>query len=258
MKIGFFDSGIGGLSVLHQAMELYPDAHYLYFADTDNVPYGTKKKKKIISLVNEAAEFLIVKKKVDILVVACNTATSVGINQLRALYDIPIVGMEPAVKQAAIKTNHKKRNNQILVSATKSTLKQKKLKDLIDDLNTNDKVKRISLQKLVRFAEAQDFGSKKVHKYLRRKLAKYNLDNYGALVLGCTHFIYYKNIIQSYLPSHVQIVDGNLGTVNRMLYYVDQLESAKKVERKLSFYQSKRKVNKTKLQPFLDHLETHK
>lgn len=254
MKIGFFDSGIGGLSVLHTAMHLYPDAHYLYFADTDNVPYGTKKKKEIVSLVNDAADFLIKKKKVDLLVVACNTATSVCINQLRALYDIPIVGMEPAVKQAALKTNHKKQNNQILVSATKTTLKQKKLKDLIDNLKTTDKVKRISLQKLVRFAEAHDFDSKKVHKYLQRKLAKYDLNNFGALVLGCTHFIYYKDIIRLYLPSHIQIVDGNLGTVNRMLYYIDQLTPSEKTNSKLSFYQSKQRVSQEKFQPFLDFL----
>jgi len=252
MKIGIFDSGIGGVTVLKNAVDVYPYAHYIYFADTDNVPYGTKKKKKIKSLVTEAAEFLVEELKVDLLVIACNTATSVCIKDLRSRFSVPIIGMEPAVKPAAIATRKKNNQNRILVSATRTTLKQKKLKSLINNLNASDKVDLLSLQKLVKFAEKNDFDSKKVVNYLERKFSKFDLNQCGALVLGCTHFIYYKELIRSILPSHIELIDGNQGTVNRMLYFIKEKKLRKNKKLKLSYYVSKRKASVKKLKVFLE------
>ncbi|MBP3814197.1 MAG: aspartate/glutamate racemase family protein, partial [Butyrivibrio sp.] len=99
MKIGIFDSGMGGLSVLHEAYHQLPDQEYIFYADTEHVPYGIKTPEQIIGYTTEIAEFLI-DKGVDAIVVACNTATSVAIKELRKRFDLPILGMEPAVKPA--------------------------------------------------------------------------------------------------------------------------------------------------------------
>ena len=99
MKIAFFDSGIGGLSVLHHAMRVLPNEQFVFYADEDNVPYGVKTKEEVMGFVQQAFDFL-VGCDVKAIVVACNTATSVAVREMRHRYDIPIIGMEPAAKKA--------------------------------------------------------------------------------------------------------------------------------------------------------------
>ena len=99
MKIGIYDSGIGGLSVLHQARKMLPDAEFLYYADEKHVPYGEKTREEIKGYVEEILNFLI-DHGVDAVVIACNTATSVAKKEFRNTFSVPIVGMEPAVKKA--------------------------------------------------------------------------------------------------------------------------------------------------------------
>lgn len=258
MRIGFFDSGMGGLTVLHEAMEAYPHAHYLYYADTDNVPYGTKKKKEINKLVLAAADFL-ARKKIDILVVACNTATSVAIKTLREKYSFPIIGMEPAVKPAAERSKGKTKQNRILVCATKLTLKEQKLIDLISDLKASDKVDLLSLQKLVRYAEDMKMNSKGVRNYLKKKMATIDWENYSSVVLGCTHFLYYRSLIQGLIPTHIDIIDGNKGTVNRMLTLLPEKHNQKHESKpKLSFYKSGKKAKANSFKKFLRHYSSIK
>ncbi len=210
-KIAFIDSGIGGLTVLHQALLLIPGENYIYYADTDNVPYGTKSKKEIRRLVFSATNKL---SSYDLkaLVIACNTATSVVVKKLREKYDFPIIGMEPAIKPALQISPE----GGILLCATKRTIKEKKLKHLIKSLNAKSKIEALSLQKLVTFAEHRDFDSPKVEKYLRKKFAQLQWKDINVLVLGCTHFIFYKKLILKLAPKNISIVDGNLGTVQRL------------------------------------------
>ena len=99
MKIAFFDSGIGGLSVLHHAMRVLPNEQFVFYADEDNVPYGVKTREEVMGFVQQAFDFL-VGCDVKAIVVACNTATSVAVREMRHRYDIPIIGMEPAAKKA--------------------------------------------------------------------------------------------------------------------------------------------------------------
>ena len=99
MKIGIYDSGIGGLSVLHRALKKMPEAEFIYYADTKHVPYGEKTREQIKGYVEEVLNFLIAK-EVDAIVIACNTATSVATKEFRGEFAVPIVGMEPAVKRA--------------------------------------------------------------------------------------------------------------------------------------------------------------
>lgn len=210
MKIAFFDSGIGGLTVLNEAMKVLPHESFVYYADSDNVPYGIKSKNEVSDLVHNAVQFL-AQFDLKALVVACNTATSVVINELRSKYKFPIVGMEPAVKPAA--HNFKKG---ILVCATDRTLKEEKLNNLITELNAEDRVEKLSLQHLVDFAENFDFFNPSLENYILNQFKSINWDNFDSLVLGCTHFLYFEDILKAVLPKHVSLINGNRGTVLRL------------------------------------------
>ncbi|MBM6837465.1 aspartate/glutamate racemase family protein, partial [Clostridium saudiense] len=124
MPIGFLDSGLGGISVLREALKIMPNENYIYFGDSKNAPYGTKTKKEIRDLTFNTVEFLLEKGAKGI-VVACNTATSAAVAELRLVYpDIPLVGIEPAIKPAV---ELSKKGN-ILMMATPMTVKQDKFK----------------------------------------------------------------------------------------------------------------------------------
>ena len=253
MKIGFFDSGIGGLTVLYEAINAHPQAHYIYFADTENVPYGTKSKKKIKKFVFSAVDFLL-SKNIDLLVLACNTATSAVILELRKRHpNLPIIGMEPAIKPAAEITQTQ--GDRILVCATKLTLKEQKLNDLIHNLKAADRIDRLSLQKLVIFAETKKFKGKKLRRYLDKKFKNIDWQKYNSIVLGCTHFLYYKKEIARRIPEHIELLDGNEGTVKRMLELLPKVKP--KNSFKLEYYQSKRSVDEKEIRAYFKLLKKH-
>ena len=157
----------------------------------------------------------LVKNGAKAVVVACNTATSVAIKELRANLSVPIIGMEPAVKKAhdlshddALKT---------LVIATPVTVNGAKLKELITNLNAKDKTELLALPRLVNFAEKAEFESENVKSYLKDELGKFDLSKFDFLVLGCTHFNYFKDSLREILPPNVSIIDGNEGTIKRLI-----------------------------------------
>jgi glutamate racemase len=212
MSIAFFDSGIGGLTVLKTALNLLPDESYIYYADTKNLPYGIKPREEIKKYIFDSIEFLS-KKNIKILVLACNTATAVALEDLKKMYDFPIIGMEPAIK-SAIRKNKDKR---ILVLATTLTLKEQKLNSLIKSCSSNNRVEKQALDELVLFAERFEFNSSKVVRYIRSQFNTINLDEYGTIILGCTHFIYFKPIFRKIMPITIDIIDGNEDTVKKMV-----------------------------------------
>ncbi|MCR5833352.1 MAG: glutamate racemase [Selenomonadaceae bacterium] len=212
MKLAFFDSGIGGLSVLHHAMKILPHEEFIFFADEDNVPYGTKTPEQVLKFVDEAIAFLVAQKS-EAIVVACNTATSVAVRKMREKYSVPIIGMEPAIKLALDKFPNRK----VLVAATPITVTGKKIHQLIERLNAQDLTELLALPNLVEFAERQEFCSAAVENYLRRELTKYDFEKFSSLVLGCTHFNYFKDTFRKILPEHVRIIDGNAGTVKELI-----------------------------------------
>jgi glutamate racemase len=223
LKIGIFDSGIGGLTVLHQALITLPKEDYIYYADTDNVPYGTKTREEIIEYVDHAVDFF-VGKGVKAVVIACNTATSSAIDYVRSKYTLPILGMEPAVKPAVARNNGKR----VMVIATPVTVREEKLRNLIQQIDDDHCVDLLALPGLVKFAEAGEFEGDEVLQYLRSELTGYQLQNYSALILGCTHFNYFKDSYRKIFPKEVAFIDGSVGTINylkRILADKNQLEN---------------------------------
>jgi glutamate racemase len=209
--IGFFDSGIGGLTVLHEALKILPNEHYLYFADSDNAPYGVRSREDVRQLVFNAIRFL-AEKQVKAIVIACNTATSVAIEDLRKQYTFPIIGMEPAVKPAVEAAAPKK----VLVFATELTLREEKLHRLVAKVDAEELVEYMPLQELVRYAEQFEFSPDIIIPYLQQKFAGIDFNEYGAVVNGCTHFIFFNDSLRKVLPPHIRIIDGNAGTVKNL------------------------------------------
>lgn len=235
MKIGIFDSGIGGLTVLHEAIKLMPNQDYIYYADTANVPYGTKPKELVRGYIIQAAEF-IAEMGADVIVIACNTATSVAIETLRERFDIPILGMEPAVKPAVEKNIST--SKRVLVTATPLAIKEEKLKNLITRVDNEDIVDLIALPGLVEFAERLCFDEKSVLDYLTETLSCVDLNNYGTIVLGCTHFPYYKKIFKKLVPNETDFIDGSYGTVRHLKSILLRMENYSSGTGKIEFYNS--------------------
>ena len=254
MKIAFFDSGMGGLSVLHDALKILPQEEFIFFADEDNVPYGTKSREEVLRFVDAAFEFLI-GQGVGAIVVACNTATSVAAKEMREKYSLPIIGMEPALKVALDLSPQKK----VLVAATAITITGEKILNLIEKLHAENLAELKALPRLVEFAERQEFNSAAVEKYLRGELADYDFEKFSSIVLGCTHFNYFKDTLRKILPSHVKILDGNAGTINELIRRAELKPARAEKISSIKFFYSGRRVTDAaelfKLEKFLKRLD---
>lgn len=210
--IGIFDSGMGGISVLSTIHEILPNEDLIFFGDSKYNPYGTKTKEEITQRCIEICDKFIAY-DVKAIVIACNTATSACVNLLREKYDIDIIGMEPALKLACQQGEHQK----IAVWATDFTLKEKKFASLMEKFEDDHSIDKVPCPKLVRLVEEKQATNMDVVKpVLYDYLKQSNLDSLDSIVLGCTHFLYFKKSLQEILPSHVSIIDGNLGTTNHL------------------------------------------
>lgn len=197
--------------MLGLAMRALPPITYLYYADSAHLPYGTKSSAEITQLVAHACDFLATQ-KIKALVVACNTATAAAIHFLRPRFPFPIIGMEPAIKPAGIASNDKK----ILLLATSLTLREKKLTNLIMDLGLEQRVVRLALDQLVPLAERFEFTSPAVTTYLQAQFQGIDWSQYDSVVLGCTHFSFFKTTLRQLLGAEIAILDGTAGTVKRL------------------------------------------
>ncbi len=209
--IGVFDSGIGGLTLLRELQKTLPHESFIYYADSDNVPYSYKTTEEIKFYVEKAIVFLR-EKGCKIIVLACNTATNVAIIYLREKYDFPIVAIQPAVKVAADNNVSGKR---IIVCATPVTLASERYQNLLKTLNINDLITNIALPKLVEFAEKGIFEGQQIIDYLSNSFANLDLEQYQFIVLGCTHFTFFEDLIQSNFQM-LKPIDGNAGTARRV------------------------------------------
>lgn len=242
MRIGFFDSGIGGLTVLHQALKFLPQEDYLFYADTAHVPYGEKTKEEVREYILNAVDF-IAKHNIKALVIACNTATSIVIEELRSRYDFPILGIEPAVKPAIEQSEGKQKK--VLVLATRLTLQEKKYHDLVHRIDHGEIVNSLPLPGLVQFAESFEFDEKKIIPYLNQELSRFNLQQYGTVVLGCTHFPYFENSLKKVFPEDVDFISGSIGTARHLKRILEHKGQVNQGSGDIIFFKSGVKVEDT-------------
>lgn len=200
--IGIFDSGIGGTSIWREIHQLLPNEKTIYLADSINAPYGQKSKQEIIDLSCKNTEFLLTR-GCKLIVVACNTATTNAIQELRAKYTIPFIGIEPAIKPAA--TNSKTQTIGIL--ATKGTLNSELFHKATEMYQDTKIVEQIG-HGLVQLIEGGQINSTEMEQLLHSYLQPMIEANIDYLVLGCSHYPYLIPQIKKILPAHIQIIDS--------------------------------------------------
>ncbi len=207
--IGIFDSGIGGLNILNEIEKILPNEDIIYYADSKNNPYGSKSDEELLNITSNIVDFLI-NNKCKIIVIACNTATTRCINDLRVKYPfIKFIGTEPAIKMAC-DNNH----NNILVLGTHATINSKSIQKLIKN-NKNDK-QNIYLQDAEGLANAIEVNNiNLINELLNKFLTPYQNKNIDCVVLGCTHYSNIGNKIKTYFPNS-SIYDSSLGVAKEL------------------------------------------
>jgi len=200
--IGLFDSGVGGTSIWKEIHALLPHENTIYLADSKNAPYGQKSKEEIILLSKKNTEFLL-NKNAKIIVVACNTATTNSIKELRASYDVPFIGIEPAIKPAA----NNSETHTIGILATKGTLSSELFNQTVLNYPNTKIIEQIGFG-LVSLIEEGNIESKEMTQLLHDYLNPMVKENIDYLVLGCSHYPYLIPQIKKILPNHIKIIDS--------------------------------------------------
>ena len=207
--IAVFDSGVGGISVLKELLQLMPDERYLYFGDSANAPYGSKSTEQVQQLTLDAAKMLM-QRGVKALVVACNTATAAAITLLRQTYpDTIIIGIEPALKVAADCFP----KGTVGIMATEVTLREEKLAHQMERFPELT-IQRIPAPGLVDLIEQGQANSQQMEAFLAQLLLPYK-GKLDALVLGCTHYPLVKQTIARIMGPATSLLDGGAGTARQ-------------------------------------------
>lgn len=210
--IGIFDSGIGGTSIFKEIRALLPNENYIYLADSKNAPYGNKSEEEILQLSIKNTELLL-SKGCKLIVVACNTATTNAISYLRAKYDVPFIGIEPAIKPAALNTKTKA----VGILATKGTLSSHLFHKTTDLYASGIKVIEQVGEGIVPLIEADLLDSGEMKALLKTYLKPMLKHNIDYLVLGCTHYPYLIPRLSKMLPEHVKIIDSGLAVAKQTM-----------------------------------------
>ena len=207
--MGFFDSGLGGISVLGEAVRMLPNENFLYFGDTLHIPYGDKPPEMVLRYSHEAVERLL-SLGCKAIVIACNTATSVAAGELRQELDLPIIGMEPALKPASLLPCE----GRVLVKATQNTLRLPKFQALMERYG-KDAIP-LPCSGLMECVEEGLLTGERVETLLGELFRPYRDEKIKAVVLGCTHYPFLKDTISRFFPLQTALMDGNLGTVKQL------------------------------------------
>lgn len=216
-SIGIFDSGIGGTSIWKEIISLLPYENTIFLADSKYAPYGKRSKEEITRLSIKNTEKLL-ELNCKIIVVACNTATTNSIKVLRSTYDIPIIGIEPAIKPAAIRTKTKK----IGVLATKGTLSSDLFAKTSDLYAQNIEVIEVIGTGLVELIEKGQIDTSEMYELLYSYIAPMIKENIDHLVLGCTHYPYLIPVLKKMLPDQVTIIDSGEAVARQTKFILSQ------------------------------------
>ena len=201
--IGIFDSGIGGTSIWKEISSLLPLENTIYLSDSKNAPYGEKSKQEIVDLSIKNTELLL-KKNCKLIVVACNTATTNAIKILRENYTVPFIGIEPAIKPAALKT----KTNTIGILATKGTLNSCLFEKTANTIDKQIIIKETIGKGLVELIEGGKLHSAEITDLLKKYIQPMMDEKVDCLVLGCTHYPYLIPQIRKIVGDKIQIIDS--------------------------------------------------
>jgi glutamate racemase len=255
--IGVMDSGVGGISVLKHIHALLPHEHLIYFADSKHAPYGSKTPEEIIARCMQIADFLL-QKDVKAIVVACNTATAAAINTLRETFDIPIIGMEPAVKPAAAAT----KNGVIGVLATVGTLKSAQFAALLESYGRNVKVVTQGCVGLVECIERGELESTETKALIRQYTAPLLAEGADTIVLGCTHYPFIAHVIQEVVGDKITLIDTGAAVAKQLKRQLEEkgLLSVSQQKAEVHFWTNSEAENASQVTEKLwgKHVEEHR
>lgn len=213
--VGIFDSGIGGVSLLRDAIRLLPNENYIYYGDNLHAPYGDRSEDEILEFTSNAADLLL-GHGVKALVLACNTATSASINVLRQKLDVPVVSIEPAIKPACSVEG----DGKIFMLATEATTRLVRYHALQGRMPDPDRVINVGCSGLVDRIEQGIVDDDAFDDILSKHLSKYHGMKADGIVLGCTHFPFISGAIESYFKRNFDgkciLYDGNAATVRQL------------------------------------------
>jgi glutamate racemase len=217
--IGVFDSGVGGLSILDEALRQLPEHDFIYLADSANAPYGEKSSEWIADRSLSLCQYL-ASSRCDAIVVACNTATAQAIEQIRRSLSIPIIGVEPGIKPAAMQSQ----NGVVGVLATEATLKSDKFNALLSTLPSECRFIKQAGAGLVPLIEAGKANSEETLELLAQHLEPIQDAGSDTLVLGCTHYPFLRKAIRKLLGDSITLIDTSEAVVRQLKRQLEQLQ----------------------------------
>ncbi len=247
--IGIFDSGIGGTSIWQEITSLLPIENTIYLSDSKNAPYGEKSQEKIIEFSIKNTELLL-EKGAKIIVVACNTATTNSIDILRSKYDVPFIGIEPAIKPAALKTATKS----IGILATKGTLSSALFSSTSEKFASDIKVVEQVGKGLVELIESGKLYSEEMTELLFSYLKPMIKENIDYLVLGCTHYPYLIPQIKKIVGQNVTVIDSGQAVAKQTNAILEKL-NLKNFTKKFGTHQFYINTKKDVLQSILSDVK---
>lgn len=215
--IGFIDSGVGGLTVVKEAMKQLPHETLVYLGDTARCPYGPRPIEEVKSYTWEMTRFLL-KKDIKMLVIACNTATAVVLDEIQAELEIPVIGVIDPGSRAALKQTN---NNKIGIIGTEMTVKQHAYAKTINAQSAETTVLEVACPRFVPLVENHEAGSPVAKMIVADSLKVFLNSGIDTLVLGCTHYPLLEKTIQNYLGDKVKLVDSGAETVNVVSFLLD-------------------------------------
>ena len=227
--VGLFDSGVGGLSVLREIFRQLPYENTVYFADTVHRRYGTKSEKVIKKYVFEIINFLIKKKRAKIIIIACNTATSVVLKSARKNFNIPIIGVIESGAKMALKVT---KNKAIGIIGTEVTIRKKMHRKIIETLDPKVKIFEQACPPFGNFVEQGLVNPEKIQETVNRYLEILKNKKIDTLILGCTHYPFLDNFIKETLGSNIRLIDPSQETVlevKKILIQSDNLNLNKRI-----------------------------
>jgi glutamate racemase len=242
--IGIFDSGVGGISVLKHIHSLLPHEDLIYLADSKYAPYGNKTAEEITQRCLILCDDLL-QKNVKAIVIACNTATAAAIDELRETFDIPIIGMEPAVKPAA----EASRNGVIGVLATVGTLKSAQFAALLESYGRNVKVVTQACVGLVECIERGELNTPETKALIRQYTTPLLAEGADTIVLGCTHYPFVKDAIREIVGEEISLIDTGAAVAKQLKRQLEEkdLLSASQEKAEVHFWTNSEAENASQI-----------
>ncbi|MHC4074044.1 MAG: glutamate racemase [Planctomycetota bacterium] len=217
--IGIFDSGLGGISTLGQAMHMLPQEKFIYYGDSGVAPYAFMTASKIRQRCRGICD-LFVAQHTKAIVIACNTATSAALDDLKSCYDIPVLGIVPAVEAAVAQGD----SGKILLLATEFTIQSESLRELIQKYAAVREIETRAPREMIDLVESGRIEGPQMEACIRRFFEDLETDTLGAVVFGCTHLGFLVRLIGAVLGPDICIADGNNETIKQLIRVLDTLD----------------------------------